>query len=91
MADPDKPREDAPPSEHPAAEAVGSSPVEPVTRTFEGRFSVVGGVRRTVARGTLVNAGFLVTVSLLASSRASWLRASSAPRTTGCGESWRCR
>jgi len=65
MADPDKPTEDAPPSEHPPAEAVGSSPVEPVTRTFEGRFSVVGGVRRTVARGTVVNAGFLVTVSLL--------------------------
>lgn len=65
MADPDKPREDAPPSEHPPAEAVGSPPVEPITRTFEGRFSVVGGVRRTVARGTLVNAGFLVSVSLL--------------------------
>jgi O-antigen/teichoic acid export membrane protein len=65
MADPDKPRQDAPPSEHPPAEAVGSPPVEPVTRTFEGRFSVVGGVRRTVARGTVVNAGFLVAVSLL--------------------------
>jgi PST family polysaccharide transporter len=65
MADPDKPIGDAPPAEHPPAEAVGSAPVDPVTRTFEGRFSVVGGVRRTVARGTLVNAGFLVTVSLL--------------------------
>ena len=65
MADPDKPIDDAPPAEHPPAEAVGSAPVEPVTRTFEGRFSVVGGVRRTVARGTLVNASFLVVVSLL--------------------------
>jgi len=65
MADPDKPIDDSPPSEHPPAEAVGSAPVEPVTRTFEGRFSVVGGVRRTVARGTLINAGFLVAVSLL--------------------------
>jgi len=65
MTDDQTPRPADSPPEHPAAEALAAPPTEPVTRTFEGRFSVVGGVRRTVARGTLVNAGFLVGVSLI--------------------------
>ena len=65
MSERDKSSPEDPPAEHPASEAIGTPPVDPVSRTFEGRFSIVGGVRRTVARGTIVNAGFLVSVSLL--------------------------